>query len=422
MHLPNPIRTLPFLTTTLLSLSLTLPTHSAYTLKDDYTPSTFFSQFTFFTDSDPTNGYVDYISQSAATSAGLINTNNNQIYMGVDSTNVASGRGRKSVRLTSNAVYNHALIILDLDHMPGSICGVWPAFWTVGPNWPTSGEIDIIEGVNGQVGNSMALHTGAGCSVGGSGSSSNTSPNTGSAQAVFSGTIKTSDCNIAAAGQPTNAGCAITTSDASTYGSGLNSANGGVYATEWTSSAIRVWFFPRGSIPSDIDSGSPSPSSWGAPLSSFGGGSCNIDNSFRDQQIVFDTTFCGDWAGAVWSSDSMCSGKASTCQEYVQNNPSAFGDAYWAVNHLKVYTGGDNGGVVPSASASASASASVSVSRPVGSGLPSSQAPIGSASTTGPGFSTSAPKPVPVPTDISTTTGRGQPTAITGTGAGSTLR
>jgi hypothetical protein len=31
--------------------------------------------------------------------------------------------------------------------------------WTLGPNWPSSGEIDIIEGVNSQKANSMALHT-----------------------------------------------------------------------------------------------------------------------------------------------------------------------------------------------------------------------------------------------------------------------
>lgn len=101
---------------------------AAYTLKDDYSGDKFFAMFDFFTEADPTHGYVDYISQSAAQSAGLINNNNNQIYMGVDTKNIASGRGRKSVRLTSKAVYNHGLIILDLEHMPGSVCGTWPAF------------------------------------------------------------------------------------------------------------------------------------------------------------------------------------------------------------------------------------------------------------------------------------------------------
>lgn len=393
MHSTISLKSLTLLST-LLTTSLT---HAAYTLKDDYTPSTFFSKFTFFTDDDPTHGFVDYQSQSAAQSANLINTNNNQIYMGVDSTSTATGRGRKSVRITSNAVYNHALIILDLDHMPGSICGVWPAFWTVGPNWPTAGEIDIIEGVNGQVGNSVALHTGPGCSVGGgsgggTSGSSNTSPNNGAAQAIFSGTLKTPNCDVAASGQATNAGCAITSSDASTYGSGLNSANGGVYATEWTSNAISVWFFPRGSIPSDIDSGSPTPSSWGAPIASFGGGSCNIDDSFKNQQIVFDTTFCGDWAGSVWSTDSTCSSKASTCQDYVANNPAAFKDAYWAVNHLKVYTG-DDSGAAPSGSASASVSVPVSSGPPIsGTGVPSIIPPVGSTSASSSGIGISPTK------------------------------
>ena len=49
--------------------------------------------------------------------------------MGVDSTNSLddAAAGRDSVRLTSNSVYDHALVILDLAHMPSSACGTWPA-------------------------------------------------------------------------------------------------------------------------------------------------------------------------------------------------------------------------------------------------------------------------------------------------------
>ena len=78
--------------------------------------------------SDPTNGYVNYVDQNTALADGLINTSNNQIYIGVDSTNVATAPGRTSVRITSNKSYNHGLFILDLAHMPGGICGTWPAW------------------------------------------------------------------------------------------------------------------------------------------------------------------------------------------------------------------------------------------------------------------------------------------------------
>lgn len=77
--------------------------------------------------SDPTHGYVTFVDQPTATSDSLINSSNNQVYIGVDSTNVASGTGRKSIRITSNKSYNHGLFILDLAHMPGGICGTWPA-------------------------------------------------------------------------------------------------------------------------------------------------------------------------------------------------------------------------------------------------------------------------------------------------------
>jgi hypothetical protein len=54
---------------------------------------------------------------------------------------------------------------------------------------------------------------------------------------------------------------------------------------EWTSSYIRTFFFPRGSVPSDITSGSPNPSGWGTPAALFEG-NCNIDSHFGAQQIV----------------------------------------------------------------------------------------------------------------------------------------
>jgi hypothetical protein len=190
----------------------------------------------------------------------------------------------------------------------------------VGPNWPNSGEIDIIEGVNQQTTDSITLHTSSGCSINTAGSMSTS-------------VLDYTDCNTSNA----NVGCGVSTTDTQGYGAGFNSVGGGVYATKWTSGAIQVWFFPRNAIPSDISSGNPNPSNWDTPVVSFNGGSgCNIDSHFNNMQIVFDTTFCGDWAGNVRTGGS-CSSAASSCQAYVAGNPGAFQGAYWAINYVKVY-------------------------------------------------------------------------------------
>lgn len=140
----------------------------------------------------------------------------------------------------------------------------------LGSNWPNNGEIDIIEGVNEQSTNQMTLHTSDGCSINNSG---------------FSGSLSTSNCYVEASGQSSNAGCAITDSSTQSYGNGFNSADGGVYATEWTSSAINVYFWPNSSVPSDITSGNPDPSGWGTPAAKFAG-NCDIDSHFNNLQIV----------------------------------------------------------------------------------------------------------------------------------------
>jgi len=94
-------------------------------------------------------------------------------------------------------------------------------------------------------------------------------------------------------------------------------------------------------------------------------GGCDIDSFFNNNQIVFDTTFCGDWAGNVWNSDPVCGPKAPTCQSFVQNNPSEFADAYWTVNSLKVYQDTDEGNA-PFSVASVAPTSTVSVA----SGIP----------------------------------------------------
>ena len=116
----------------------------------------------------------------------------------------------------------------------------------------------------------MALHTSEGCTINNEG---------------FTGRLETSNCYVQAPGQSNNAGCGIADTSTASYGGGFNAAGGGVFATEWTSNAIKVWFFSRPDVPSDIANGQPDPSGWGTPTAAFAG-NCNIDEKFHDQQIV----------------------------------------------------------------------------------------------------------------------------------------
>ncbi|KAF4308567.1 Glycoside hydrolase family 16 [Botryosphaeria dothidea] len=298
---------------------------AAYDLVASYTSSNWFNSFTVqaLGTNDPTGGYVNYLSQADAQSRGLYQIRGNQVYIGVDSTTVLnpSGSGRPSVRIQSNTAFTHGLFILDLAHMPGSVCGSWPAYWMYGPNWPSSGEIDMIEGVNNQQRNQMTLHTAGGCGVSvGDGGQSGTSGNT--------------NCNANNAYD----GCGVSSNTANSYGTGFNNAGGGVYATFWNQGSIQVWYFPRNAIPSDISSGGrPNPANWGQPMAHFAG--CAFDNFIKNNNLVFDVTFCGQWAGNVWSSGTCASQTGNNnCINYVANNPGVFSESYWLINSLKVYT------------------------------------------------------------------------------------
>ena len=246
---------------------------NSYALVDSYDATNFLSEFSFFTGADPTCGFVDYQEKSAANKSGIAGYVNGAVYLGVDHITKNPVGGRNSVRVTSNKAYTHGLIIADIPHMPGGICGTWPAFWTYGPNWPHSGEIDIVEGVNAQSANAVTLHAAEGCSLDGTGS-------------MASSKLASTACTP-------NDGCKMQTADPLNYGVAFNAAGGGVYAMEWTSSFISVHFFSRGLIPADIKAGKPNPASWGAPVARFSGSGCDIDSHFSQQSIVFNTDFCG---------------------------------------------------------------------------------------------------------------------------------
>lgn len=98
----------------------------------------------FYTSWDPTFGYVHYVDQAVADQHNMINITESSVSWGVDTTQILNpdaNLGRLSIRLTTIQSWTHGLFILDLAHMPGNTCGVWPAVWTLGSGiWPTNGK------------------------------------------------------------------------------------------------------------------------------------------------------------------------------------------------------------------------------------------------------------------------------------------
>ncbi|KAF7984285.1 hypothetical protein HWV62_15239 [Athelia sp. TMB] len=312
-----------FLALTYASISALAQT---YTLSSTIVGSEFLSAFSFEAIADPTDGFVTYVDQSEAQSAGLVSTTSNSFRMGADSTSVLSpsGAGRKSVRIKSNAAYTNHVAVFDLTHMPEG-CGTWPAIWeTDEADWPNSGEIDIVEGVNNVIPNQSTLHTGPGCSI----------PPNGAVSQY--GTTVGTDCN---ANDNGNAGCGVQSPDSNSFGPNFNSDGGGYYAMERSSTYIKVWFWSRDSayIPAAFTNGASSidTSTWGEPTAFFPNTDCNISSSFGSLNIIINLTFCGDWAGA--SSVYASSGCPSTCVDYVAENPSAFANAYFDFTSLTIY-------------------------------------------------------------------------------------
>ncbi|WYZ46073.1 hypothetical protein EsH8_IX_000298 [Colletotrichum jinshuiense] len=314
-----------------LLLTSTVSAQKSYQQVDSYDSTNFLEKFGFFVsdhstgnynDVDPTGGYVSYKSAEEAQNMGLLKTVDGDLYLGVDSASTldASGTGRSSVRIQSHSKYKQGLFVATFSHLPKPVCGAWPAFWTVGNPWPAAGEIDIVETWNEDNVNKVVLHTDGTlgeCRIDGQN---------------MTGTISKPNCANYAAGQSDNEGCAGL-DPAAPFGS----AEGGVYAMQWTDDAIRVWGFTHANAPADIAT-NPNPETWGTP--SFTTSTCAADKLFGEAQLIMNIDFCGV-AGqdSIWS-EGGCQAKAggATCKEWVASNPAAFAEVYFQLKSIKIYS------------------------------------------------------------------------------------
>ncbi|KAJ5399463.1 hypothetical protein N7465_009952 [Penicillium sp. CMV-2018d] len=302
---------------------------TTYSLVENWQGKNFLDYFNFHVGSDPTNGFVNYLDKETAESSGLVKvTDSGSVYLGVDHATKLDAKGKKgrdSVRIGSKKYYDQSLVIADIAHMPGSTCGTWPAFWSVGKNWPADGEIDIIEGVNMADHNEIVMHTAGTCSL--------------------TDTDMTGSVNATGCGEDLGTvGCKIEGHEGS-YGTSFNKQKGGVYTLQWTDDFLKIWYFPRSSIPASITSGKPDVTEFGKPMALVQE-SCDVASAFKSQSFVFDVTFCGDWAGGVYG-DSGCpmtgGDSFQSCHNYVANNPAQFKETYWEINSVKIYQAGVKG-------------------------------------------------------------------------------
>ncbi|KAJ4344972.1 hypothetical protein N0V95_006050 [Ascochyta clinopodiicola] len=333
-----------------------LASATKYTTQDTYAGSSFFDSFNFVTE-EKTNGFVKYVDRSRAESQGYISYKDGDAIFGVDyksklDSSVGKDVGRESVRLEGKKEYNKGLFVLDIKHMPGGICGTWPAFWALGREpWPVKGEIDIIEGVNKNSVNKFVLHTDTHCKTNGNGQTG--------VQSLY-------DCALDSSSGAS--GCDVNDVNTATYGAGFNANEGGYYVTEWQADGIKIWFFPRGSAPKSLQTSEPDTSEFGTPNANFQG-DCDIEKRFMDQRFIFTNTFCGDWAGNVYANSGcpMYSGLSGmdSCKRYVAENPAVFKDAYWRISSFKTYNKRaltSSSSVVPSSTPSATSSDYISSS------------------------------------------------------------
>ncbi|GJE86443.1 glycoside hydrolase family 16 protein [Phanerochaete sordida] len=301
----------------------------AFDVLRDYSGQNFFNGWDFYGYWDNlTLGDVWWLNQSDAMAQNLayINPAGNAIIKVDNTTTVAPNDKRNTVRITTSDFYDYgSLWVIDALHIPYG-CSVWPAFWSKGSLWPNDGEIDIIESINLNPNNQMALHTTAGCFK--------------DASAAETGRIGGLNCG-------TGSGCVVVETAPNSYESGFAAAGGGVWATQFDVSGIYIWFWGRDSIPPSLTQATSTSSidisDFGLPSASYPANpQCNLTQFFTPQQLVIDITLCGDWAGvpAIYGPQCGSAGPTGSCYQDNVVGPGSpkYDEAYFEIKYVRTYT------------------------------------------------------------------------------------
>ncbi|AAW46063.1 hypothetical protein CNBJ0500 [Cryptococcus deneoformans B-3501A] len=323
------------LTLIAIALSVTIALRAGatvYPLVESWHGKGFFDGFTFPVETydNTTNG--DTFWATPANTSLLYTTSTGATILKVDNrTFVPYPEKRYAPRLLSKSAYDLGTVwVMDAVHLPYG-CSVWPAFWTQGPSWPAGGEIDIIEGINLQATNMIALHT--------SGASSCTIPTT--SPSPFSGTVSYPNCDNS---QNYGSGCTVYDRNTNSYGREFAEAGGGVYVAEFAKDGIRVWFMTRSAIPTAIQVNATQidTSTLGTPVAEYPSSSCDIANLFGPQTLTINIALCGDYAGLPSELQRTCPalvGDATCYTTYVINDGSTtYAQAYFEINYVNVYS------------------------------------------------------------------------------------
>ncbi|PIL35181.1 hypothetical protein GSI_02971 [Ganoderma sinense ZZ0214-1] len=295
-----------------------------YDLVKEYAGESFFDEWTFYNNIDNlTHGDVNFLGNIDAFHNKLAYTNDagNAVMRVDNTTQLKFGQKRNSLRLSTKDQFTVGSVwVADLLHVPYG-CSVWSAFWSSAPTWPVGGEIDTFEAVNQDPLGHMGLHTNPGC--------------THSSNAVQSSTlINSTDCSTEA---NNNQGCIISNPNPASYGQAFANAGGGVYVTEFAIDGISIWFFNRTTLPSSLQGNVSTidTSTLGIPVANWPADDCQVNEFFQLQEIVFDITLCGDYAGAASVFYQTCTGVCYN--DWVLGDPSHYDTAYFEVSYLRVY-------------------------------------------------------------------------------------
>ena len=324
--------------TALLAIALLHTASASLSIRARYRGADFLEHFDFFSADDPTHGWVDYLDRGDAMAAGLVDVaDDGTFFMGAGRPKTAAAR-LPSVRIEGRHSIAGGLAVLDIEAVPVG-CGAWPAFWmcnqtdpaTAGTPaaWPAGGEIDVLEGVHLSRVSATTLHAGPGCT--------RKFKSAYAAPPYAGNETWNGDCNA-------GTGCGIVGADGG-MGAGFNDLGGGVYATEFSprgaAQAIKVWFFPRGDpeLP-DFSRDEIDTADWRLPVAHFSlADDTGCGDAFKNQKIIFNLAFCGDWAGNVWGA-STCADRAATCEAFLESqfdNDDYFAHLHFAVNEVSIF-------------------------------------------------------------------------------------